>query len=179
MQAQVYQLVITLADSDPAVWRRCQVPIDISLVRLHIVLQAAMGWQNSHQYEFKIGGDRYGASAAEGAAKDEQGIHLSELAVQAEQQFTYFYDFGDGWLHLVLLEAVLPLDPQQTYPVCLGGEQACPPEDSGGIWGYEELLERLNDPEEPDYLELWNWVGSDFNPDVFDLEAANQRLRAA
>ncbi|MGP1375190.1 MAG: plasmid pRiA4b ORF-3 family protein [Almyronema sp.] len=180
-QAQIYQLVVTLIDSDPAIWRRCQVRADSSLAQLHVIVQAVMGWQNLHPHEFKIDGDRYGLLDPEldRSLKDEQQVYLGELIPQAQTQFTYFYDFGDGWLHRIWVEAILPLAPQQSYPCCLDGALACPPENSGGIWGYEELLERLNDPEDPDYLALWDWVGSDFDPDRFDLQAANQRLSAA
>ncbi|WP_346290799.1 plasmid pRiA4b ORF-3 family protein [Sphaerothrix gracilis] len=178
---QIYQLLITLTDSDPAIWRRCQVEASCSLAQLHLILQAVMGWQNAHLHEFRIDGDRYGPPSLtnDEAIQDEQAIGLNQLSLPAKGQFTYFYDFGDGWLHQVLVEAVLSPEQQQTYPVCLAGEQACPPENSGGIWGYEELLERLSDPEDPDYMDLWDWVGGDFDPNAFDLTAANQRLQSA
>jgi len=62
------------------------------------------------------------------------------------------------------------------YPRCLDGERACPPEDCGGAWGYEELLEVLNDPDHEDYEHYRGWAGEDFDPERFDLEKVNRTL---
>jgi hypothetical protein len=88
----------------------------------------------------------------------------------------YEYDFGDGWLHEILMEQIIPLDPSGHYPVCLAGARACPPEDCGGVPGYEQLLEALRSPSAPASAELLEWCG-DWNPEAFDLESLNRFLR--
>jgi hypothetical protein len=90
----------------------------------------------------------------------------------------YEYDFGDGWEHEILVEKILQSEPGVRYPVCLAGKRACPPEDCGGVWGYESLLEALRDPEHPEHNDMLEWIGEDFDPEAFDLDSINQDLRS-
>ncbi|NER80584.1 MAG: plasmid pRiA4b ORF-3 family protein [Leptolyngbya sp. SIO1D8] len=98
------------------------------------------------------------------------------IELKAGSRFTYTYDFGDGWLHLLTVEDILPPDASLSLPCCVEGERACPPEDCGGVWGYEELLEQLGNFEDPDYEDLLEWVGADFDPEAFSTEVVNQQL---
>ncbi|MBN2501081.1 MAG: plasmid pRiA4b ORF-3 family protein, partial [Anaerolineales bacterium] len=88
----------------------------------------------------------------------------------------YEYDFGDGWEHIILLEKILPFDPQQDYPICIKGKRACPPEDVGGVWGYEYFIE-TQDPQHPEHERYIEWYGEPFDSEVFDIDKINKKLR--
>jgi hypothetical protein len=94
-----------------------------------------------------------------------------------KDRFTYTYDFGDGWEHEVLVEKILPPEPGAHYPRCLKGKGACPPEDVGGVYGYADFLEAIQDPNHPEHDEYLEWIGGEFDPDAFDLEGLNEELR--
>jgi hypothetical protein len=177
--APIYQLKVTLHDSKPPIWRRIQVPGDISLAKLHRILQVALGWTDAHLHEFRVGGTAYGVPDREFGmdVKNEKTVRLQQVAPGEKARFTYTYDFGDDWEHDILVEKILPPDPATYYPRALAGARACPPEDSGGIWSYPELLEALRDPEHPEHEEMLEWVGEDFDPEDFDLEDIDAALR--
>ncbi len=179
--AEIYQLKITLRDSKPPIWRRIQVPGDITLAELHLVFQRVMGWENDHLHAFAIGGIQYSEPEPapyenDGEIQDENSVTLNQV-VSGKAKFSYEYDFGDSWEHQIILEKVLPPETGVQYPVCLTGKRACPPEDCGGIWGYAELLEAISDPNHPEHDERLEWLGDEFDPGAFDLEAINQDLR--
>ena len=180
--ASIYQLKVTLRDTDPAIWRRLLVPGEISFRGLHQVLQVAMGWENEHLYEFKVGNRYFGEPEPKSwtvlipnRTKDAGAVRLSDIAPRARTAFTYLYDMGDSWSHEVRVEKVLPREPEASYPVCLGGQRACPPEDCGGVWGYTDLLTALEAADDPGWAELLDWTGP-FDPEKFDLDAINARL---
>jgi hypothetical protein len=178
----VYQLKIVLQGVRPQIWRRVQVPADIPLDELHLVLQAAMGWTNSHLHAFRFGERRYTMPYEKGdleelQMEDEREVNLSELIEAPKETFVYDYDFGDNWQHLVTLEKRLPADPNGKYPLCLEGKRACPPEDCGGIWGYADLLKVLRNPAHPEYKDMRAWAGRKFDSEVFDVERFSKDLR--
>jgi hypothetical protein len=176
----IYQLLVTLVESQPPIWRRVQVPGDISLAKLHEILQIAMGWSNSHLHQFVVDGISYSApdpELDELEGRDERTTRLDQVATSAEDHFVYEYDFGDNWEHDIVVEAILPAEPGIFYPVCTAGERACPPEDCGGIWGYEEMLEAVQDPDHPEHDEMIEWLSQEFDPEVVDLDGINQELR--
>ena len=180
---RVYQLKVTLKHIRPPIWRRLQVLGDATLGHLHMVLQIAMGWSSDHLHEFEIGRSRYGVHDPEEEdafwgtpAKDEDAVRLGEVVRSAKRTFLYTYDFGDTWEHVILVEQILPREEGGTYPVCLKGRRAGPPEDCGGPWGYGHLLEALGDASHPDHADLLEWVGGSFDPEAFDLEELNRRL---
>jgi hypothetical protein len=171
--ATVYQLKITLKDVKPPVWRRIQVE-NCSLARLHGVIQACMGWSNCHLYAFELDGEEYGDDPD---LLDARSLKLGRIARDGPSRFTYQYDFGDDWRHVVTIEKVLPAEPGTSYPRCIDGKRACPPEDCGGAYGYENLLETVRNASHPEYEQMLEWVGGSFDPDAFDIEGANRRLR--
>ncbi|HOC01026.1 MAG TPA: plasmid pRiA4b ORF-3 family protein [Verrucomicrobiota bacterium] len=170
----MFQFRITLRGTKPLVWRRIQV-LDDTLDKLHEHIQTAMGWTNSHLHHFFIQGQRYGDP--ELIKDDDEPSHtldstrtLLSAALPADGSplsLEYEYDFGDGWMHDVLFEGSPPRQPGLVYPQCLEGEQACPPEDVGGIHGYADYLKAIADPSHPRHKELLNWRGP-FNPTKFD-----------
>ncbi|MHB9025127.1 MAG: IS1096 element passenger TnpR family protein [Armatimonadota bacterium] len=175
---RVYQLHITLVDSHPPIWRRVLVTSDTKLSKLHQILQTVMGWTNSHLHEFEVDGERYADPSFHlEEARSERRATLGQVAVEEGDVFAYLYDFGDGWEHAIRVERILPVEPGKFYPVCLEGARACPPEDIGGIPGYEEFLEAIRDPHHPDHDELLQWVGGAFDPEAFDSGRVNQRLQ--
>ena len=180
--SQVFQFKITLLDIKPAIWRRIQVP-DGTLADLHEYIQAAFGWWNYHLHQFEIEGEEYGPLDPEDLdfgleVEDESRVRLSDLLSQSRRKarWLYDYDFGDGWRHEVLFECYPPVDPQATYPQCVAGARACPPEDCGGPWGYEEYLAAMADPRHEQHEELLAWRGP-FDPEAFDATQATDALR--
>jgi hypothetical protein len=177
---QIYQIKVTLDDTHPPVWRRILVPGNTTLLKLHDILQIVMGWEDYHLHMFTIAGEFYGNPADDEygdlGTLNESRYKLSQLFDSEGQRFSYEYDFGDSWDHTLLVEKILPPEESQRYPLCLKGKRACPPEDVGGVWGYENFLEAIADPNHEEHDEYLEWVGWEFDPQAFDLEEINARL---
>lgn len=171
------QLKLTVADIKPAIWRRLVVPDTITLRRLHNLMQALAGWENYHLHEFVIAGARYGRPGSGPSLRNDAQVRLHVLPLTEGTIFRYVYDFGDCWEIKVKVEKVLPLDPDQPSPRCLGGARAFPLEDSGGVPGYWVLLDAFLDPGHPEHEDYLAWAGEDYDPECFDLQATNERLR--
>lgn len=177
----VHQLRITIEGIDPPVWRRVLVPSSMTLARLHKVIQELFDWWDYHLHEFEIDGRRYGIDDGEDWDEpplDERKAKLDKLA-PAGTSFVYLYDFGDNWQHRIDVEDVAPLDTAASYPRCTDGARARPPEDVGGVGGYEELLEVLADPRHDDHDHFSSWAGAGFDPEACDLLDINARLTPA
>ncbi len=179
----IYQIKVALREvSEPTVWRRLQVSAGIRLDRLHSVLQAAMGWQDSHLHMFTADGHHYGDPDPELELRDERGVRLADLVRGEGTRIDYTYDFGDDWKHEIIVEKLLGAEGGGRYPVCVAGEGACPPEDCGGPPGYQRLRETLADPADPEYEETRIWLGlgesTEFGPERFELGQVNRALRA-
>jgi hypothetical protein len=174
------QLKITLVRSEPPIWRRVQVPESMTLSDLHVVIQKSMGWDNSHLHDFEVKGARYTEfmEDIESGARDSASVTLRDLHLRRKnQKMRYNYDFGDDWLHEIVVESALPVDPDVRLPLCLAGRRACPPEDCGGIYGYYDLLEAISDPEHPMHEEMCEWIDPEFDPAAFDADEVNRTLR--
>ena len=174
----VYQLKITLKDSHLPIWRRILVKNNINLARLHRVIQIVMGWADYHLHHFKINDQYYGVPDPEweNDTLNEKEFSLNQLVKTEKKRFSYLYDFGDNWDHEILVEKILKPEPKKHYPACVTGKRACPPEDSGSIWGYYEKLKIMNDPSHPEHEEVVDWMFEDFDPDEFDLKRINDQL---
>ncbi len=179
-QPMIYRIKVTLTGSAPPIWRRIEVEANTTLEELHVILQIAMGWTDSHLHAFRVGGVVYSGRDSEyfDGLRDEAGVRLNGVAAEGETVY-YEYDFGDGWDHELKIEKVRPLDPGDRYPRCLAGERACPPEDCGGIPSYERLLRILADLDDEEHEETRDWLGNDFDPDAFDLQEVNAMLEEA
>lgn len=174
----VLSVKVTLQESaEPEIWRRLRVPADIRLDRFHQVLGAAMGWQDSHLHVFERGSDRYGFPDLDLDIRDDREVTLDALLTEPGDRLHYEYDFGDCWEHEIVLEAV---DQADHGPSCTGGAGRCPPEDVGGIPGYEDLRRVLATPQEDGHAEALQWLGieraSDFDPLAFSVEHANAAI---
>jgi len=179
----IYQIKVTLLGVRPPIWRRVLVPSDFTLAQLHDVLQAAVGWEDCHMHEFRIGRQRFGVPEPdEGlmglpACIHERKARLADVLCKPGAKAEYTYDFGDGWEHTVIVEKLFTPEAGVAYPLCTGGKRHGPPEDCGGIGGFYNFLEAIGDPDHPEHEELLEWIGGSFHPEAFSVEAVNQRLR--
>jgi hypothetical protein len=171
----VHQLKVTLADTQPPIWRRLHVPASMPLGDLHGVIQRAFGWTDSHLHEFHVGGRRYGVRDEEEfdpEVLDEERFTVGMVAPD-QSRFQYEYDFGDEWTHEIRVENVFASDHDHRYPACVAGERACPPEDCGGPRGYAALI----DPANPRHSDLMEWYGGPFAADRFDVRSVNRLIQ--
>lgn len=179
---EIYQIKVTLLGTRPPIWRRLLVPAELTLGQLHEVLQVAMGWENCHLHEFRIGRQRFGVPDPDArltgalACIQERKVHLFDVLHEPGAKAEYTYDFGDSWEHSILVEKLLPSEPELNYPICTDGKRHGPPEDCGGLGGYYNLLEAIHDPEHEEHAEMLAWIGGDFDPEAFSVEDVNRRL---
>lgn len=176
--SKILQIKILLLGSKPPIWRRVLMDDGITFHQFHEIIQMAMGWENAHLYSFDLGTvrielpDDYGIDTQLDARKTKVSDYLNlEGAI-----LNYEYDFGDYWLHQILLEKIESPQKGQTLPICIMGKGNCPPEDCGGIWGYYELLDILGDENHPEHEDRLEWLGEDFDPTHFQKESINARL---
>jgi hypothetical protein len=172
----IVSLKVTLRGAKPPIWRRLLAPASITLADLHEAIQVAMGWQGGHLHVFDIDGRSYGDRASVDDVADERRMTLGAVCRSGVARFAYTYDFGDDWEHVIAIEKTLPAAQAATYPACIAGKRACPPEDCGGPWGYQELLDILADPAHPERAERLEWLGEEFDPEDFPVEEVNARL---
>lgn len=163
------------------IWRRFVVPADIPLDHLHDVIQIIMGWQDYHLHEFNIDRTRYteffDEIQEEDDSEDDGSFQLDELVKRKGAKFTYIYDFGDGWMHTLALEKTNFVPGPRDEPImCLEGRGACPPEDVGGVGGYQRFREIMADPTHEEHEDLKTWYGKPFHPDEFDAVKINLEL---
>ncbi|MDI6737238.1 MAG: plasmid pRiA4b ORF-3 family protein [Nanoarchaeota archaeon] len=175
----ILQLKIQLLGLKPEVWRRVLVDDRITFHQLHKVIQEVMGWSDYHLYRFNLDEDEeigIPDPDDEVVVRDSRRLKVKSVLNAPKQKIVYTYDFGDNWEHLITVEKIL--DNAEKAPVCIAGERNCPPEDSGGVWGYEDLLKIKKNKKHPDYKEyIVEWLGEDFDPEKFDIEAVNRGLK--
>ncbi|MDO8592927.1 MAG: plasmid pRiA4b ORF-3 family protein [bacterium] len=194
----IFKFKITLNDSTPRVWRRILAPADYTFFDLHCAIQNAMGWTDSHLHAFYIG-DRYGRERItvefpnpdndwpeKGETRDERTERLADYFGKIVKQCVYCYDFGDNWGHTILFEGELPRDHKIKYPRCLDGANACPPDDCGGVGGYDRLQKTLKNSNDPEHDDMLAWLGledpadfnsNEFNPEEVEFEDPKKRLK--
>ena len=172
-QQTIHRLRIELRGIQPKIWRRIDVPSAYTFWDLHSAIQDAMGWFDSHLHEFRV--RRQGRETTISPEDEDFPGGLIEWETPIASYFAtkgdkaiYSYDFGDDWTHDVTLVAIKPAAAGATYPVCLDGRRACPPEDCGGTWGYADLLAALADPNHEEHESKRSWLGGDFDPESFD-----------
>lgn len=175
--APAFQLKVTLRNIRPPVWRRVVVDSNATLAHLHSVLQIAFGWEDYHLHIFTADGVAYGVPSPDDwePVRDGRRMKLNQLLRAPKDTLLYEYDFGDSWEHVVVLEKILPA-PERPTPYCSGGRRACPPEDSGGPWGYASFLEAITDPQHPEHEDYLEWAGGSFDPEAFDMDEVSAEL---
>jgi len=177
--APIYQIKVSLRGAKPPIWRRLELPGDTSLARLHDIIQTAFGWENSHLHVFETPYGAYGIADRELNHRAEKPVTLEQVAPGTGSRVRYVYDFGDDWDHEITVEKLLDRG-DVAYPRCTGGRRAAPPDDCGGIWGYDELVVILTDPTHPDHEDRLDWLGlqsaTDFDPTHFDPAEVTRTL---
>ena len=173
----IARLKITLDNVKPVVLRRIEVPIEIKLDRLHLTIQAAMGWTNSHLYEICAGGASWGTPDPELDFLDARKTRLIDVLEDVgTKTLRYIYDFGDGWEHTIKVERITDAVPGIAYPILIDAIGHCPPEDVGGPWGYAEFLEAIHDPEHEQHVEFSEWIGVPFDPNDANANQLSQMV---
>ena len=185
-----FDLRIAVRDVTPKIWRLVRVPHDVRMDRLHDVLQTAFGWTNSHLHQFHLfdkkgrvhtfvtmsDPENLGADFGQGTKTlNETACTLREFLAKPGDRIGYEYDFGDGWMHEIALAAVHPQSTRLTRALCLDGARAGPPDDSGGPYGYAQMLQAVANPRHPEHADMKDWLG-DFDPEAFNLAATNRAL---
>lgn len=179
MKNSVFQFKIMLKNSKPAIWRRIQLPSSCTFWELHVAIQNSMGWYDCHLHQFDVVEPKTGRMLMIGIPIDdgfddmpvEHGReHRVKDFIESNLKMNYTYDFGDDWEHSIVFEGEFPISKGVAYPVCLKGKNACPPEDVGGIWGYEDFLQAINDPNHEEHENFLQWVGGEFDPTEFSIE---------
>lgn len=172
-----YEIKITLERTSPPVWRRVMVP-DMTLGSFHGVIQSAMGWNNEHAFGFKDGKTFYSIPSDYSDDLDVRFTLLSQIVGGKRKRFEYTYDFGDNWVHSIQVERILLPEEATRQPVCLAGENACPPEDIGGVYGYANLVEVCNNPDDDRREdERYEYLVDEFDPQAFDRDAVNAQFQ--
>lgn len=178
----IARIKVVLDDVAPTVTRRLEVPLTLRLDRLHTVLQEAMGWTDTHLYEFRIKGIGFGIPDPDwgyggGPLDARKTTLLDAIADTGAKSFKYLYDFGDGWEHSVKIERIATAADGILYPRLIEASGRCPPEDVGGPWGYQEAREALADPSHERHQEIAEWWGADpLDLDTIDIPAIEAEI---
>ena len=175
---KIYQFKITLEEIRPSIWRRIQVPETYTFWDFHVAITDAMGWLDYHLHQFDISNPKTGEKEEIGIPHEEYEnntlagwkIPIASYFSMENKKANYLYDFGDSWRHKILLEKILPRELASQYPICIAGERACPPEDCGGVGGYENLLEIIKDKKHEEYKRKMKGLGGNYNPEEFVLQ---------
>ena len=179
---KTYQLKIHLEPNylKPPIWRRVLVKSDITFYELHQIIQVAMGWTNAHLWDFSYGDFSITKPSEDDDWRDTvdaKSIKISKLLNKEKDKLDYTYDYGDGWEHKITLEKIIDvININQKLPTCIKGKRACPPEDCGGSWGYETLLETIANKKHPEHKDMLEWLGDEFDPEEFDIDDVNDCL---
>jgi len=182
--APAYRIKVSLRDAKPPIWRRLEVPGDISLADLHEVIQVAFGWRGHHLHVFETPYGDFGPPDPDMELdhRPEAPVTLEQVAPDVKSKILYTYDFGDGWDHDIVVEEIGPCDPALDYPRCTGGKRAAPPDDCGGMPGYADLMRVLGQPTHPEHDGKVAWLGlgsaAEFDPDAFDARQVTEALRS-
>jgi len=177
----IYLFKVWIKESRPQIWREIEVEDSILLPEFHQILQTVMGWTNSHLHQFSRGKKYYCNTDNEENINDDiidyKSIKVSDLIKNVGEHIIYEYDFGDFWEHNIELLEIRNKEKDIFYPRCTAGERSCPVEDSGGIYGYQEMLKVLKNKNHPDYQDISEWIGKDFDSDYFNIDQVNELLQ--
>lgn len=179
--ATIARLNITLDNVEPKVLRRIEVPLSIRLDRLHMTLQATLGWTNSHLYEIRVGDTGWGVPDPDWGDGPLDACKATLLAILEDtgaKALRYLYDFGDGWEHTIKIERLIDTETGVLYPRLIEAVGRCPPEDVGGPYGYDEFIEALADPKHERHTELRECAGDDYDPYLLDADALAENIAA-
>ncbi|MCS7036776.1 MAG: plasmid pRiA4b ORF-3 family protein [Saprospiraceae bacterium] len=183
---KILDLEIVLKDISPKIYRRVLVPDNLTFSDLHDVIQASMGWDNAHLYQFIVGRGsiyigppplEYDLAYDDDGWEDGSQIEISQILCEPKVSVIYEYDMGDSWMHQVTVKKVLDPEPGKTYPWLVEGKRACPPEDCGGVLGYYDIVEAMEQPSSEAYQEYVEWLGGEYDPEYFGEEDIQETNR--
>jgi hypothetical protein len=174
MRETITRVRIELEGTEPLVWRELDLPLSTTLATLHDIIQLVMRWQGYHLHEFVVGEKFYGVPDPDDVYDErtvykEKSIRIGALMERGVREFLYLYDFGDNWRHRITMNEARLGDPGVEYPCFVAGARRAPPEDVGGISGFDEFLEAMADPEHDQFQQMLDWYGEIFDPE--DIEA--------
>jgi hypothetical protein len=177
---EIVSIKIILNGTRPIIWRKILIPVTATFDDLHHAIQISMGWWNAHLYEFEMrGGYKIGKPDPEldfERRENAEKIKLDIISTRGEMEFTYMYDFGDWWSHTIDVEGFVNKEEGRNYPLCTDGRFACPPEDSGGIYGFYDKLKILKNEKHREHADIKSWMGPDYDPKKFDIDKANETM---
>ncbi len=172
----ILKLRIAIPDIEPEIWREIVVENDITFKKLHEIIQLSFGWTNSHLYNFDVNGILFSMPDKEFENNDlDVKNKITEFLIEKGQKAHYTYDFGDYWEHEIKIVDVLKKEKGIRYPKCLDGRRNGPPEDCGGIPGYEDVIDALTNKDKSEYEDLLEWLG-DYDPEKFDIDKINKAI---
>jgi len=176
---RIFQFKIILRGISPAIYRTVQVEDSRTFYEFHHIIQIAMGWFNYHLFQFTAGDYCISDPSMIDYKKvlDSKEVKLNDIFTEEGEKINYEYDFGDGWMHSISLEKILPIKLNTTYPFCIRGKRSCPPEDCGGIWGYQHLVEVMSNKKHKEYKSMKAWLGEDFDAEAIDIDLINDELK--
>lgn len=179
MQKYIYCLKISINGTSPKVWRRFTIESDIVLPELHKIIQIIMGWENSKSHQFIDNKNIYAPDNEYEKELDKRysETKLGNILKKEDELILYKYNFKDNWFHNIILEKILYYDKNYKYPICTGGEMKCPPENCEGPWGFSEMLEKYHSSDLSKRKEIYERFGKDYNPELFDKDNVNDKLR--
>jgi Plasmid pRiA4b ORF-3-like protein len=134
LQPEAYLIHVWIREIHPMLWRRFLVRSDCTLADFHVVLQIGFEWTDFHLHRFRIRKKDYAVPRLGGlaCAHDARELKLADLHFRINERFLYEYDFSDLWQHQVWIEKRLQIATSRSYPLCVGGQWAGPPEACGG-----------------------------------------------
>ncbi|MGG4034230.1 DUF6155 family protein [Paenibacillus cisolokensis] len=183
MMLMIYTCKIELDEINPKIWREFQFHPDVTFHQLHEMIQFIMGWDNYHLYEFHVNERAIGLPDPTFSYMENREVldarreTVQKHVTKENTVFSYTYDFGDDWRHtvtVVRIDSSTVIDP---VPVCLGGARSCPPEDVGGAWAYQHMLEALSTPNHPERAEFTEWLGQEYDAERFSCDEVNVILK--
>ena len=177
---KIYELKISLSGIKPTIYRTIQIEEHRTFFELHAAVQIAFGWENSHMHIFEIGDDRIGMSEFDEFEDDhtieERNIRLFQTGLNEKDKFEYIYDFGDHWVHEIQLTKILE-SKKTFYPKCIKGAMNRPPEDCGGIHGFEDFKEIMGNRKHPEFKEMKTWYGGMYDEELFLKDQINEDFK--
>lgn len=177
--SKIYQFKIELMGISPSIWRSVQLNDNTQLLDLHYAVQIAMGWYDSHLYQFKNNELIYGDPDAleDESVLDDSVVNVVDVFKAEKDSIDYVYDFEDNWEHKIILEKIIESPKPLEHMLCVGGKRNCPPEDCGGVAAYLDMLEVLKTPDTEEYTELIEWLGGEFDPEFFEMSIINESFK--
>jgi len=183
VEKNIYRLKITIQWSEPQIWREVLMKKNSTFKNLHQLIQIIMEWDNAHLHEFPLDNHKYigvkpknSFGFSNKTCIKENNAELQDYLKKKGDTIEYLYDFGDNWQHIIELKEIKEIDDNKKYPICIDGENAAPIEDVGGIPGYYNMIEALNDTEHPQHEMYKEWMGENYDPTQFDKEKINKIL---